>query len=90
MKHGKWPSEVYTESQLKKLAVYTGIRYEVLASKPFINPEAVRWLVENIDTFIERWIRYPGEIKRVRELVLEMTGEDIFKNAKIVPGFLRD
>lgn len=89
VKHGKWPSEVYSPSKLKRLAVYTGIQYEVLAGKPFINPEAVQWLLQNVDTFIERWIRYPDEIKRVRNLVLEMTGKDVFENAKIVPEFLK-
>jgi len=49
----------------------------------------VQWLLQNVDTFIERWIRYPDEIKRVRNLVLEMTGEDVFESAKIVPEFLK-
>lgn len=90
LKHGKWPSEVYTDNELKKLAVYTGIKYEVLSGKPIINPDAVQWLIENIDYFIERWIEYPDEIKRIRKLVLEMTGEDIFSHAKIVPEYLKN
>lgn len=90
LKHGKWPSEVYSKNQLKKLAVRTGIPCEILSGKPFLNPDAVQWLIDNIDTFIERWITYPGEIKRVRSLVLEMGGKDIFQNATTVPAFLID
>jgi hypothetical protein len=90
LKHGKWPSEVYTESELKKLAVCTGIKYKVLAGEPLMNPEAVKWLVQNVDYFIERWIKYPDEIMRIKRLVLEMTGENIFTYAKIVPEHLQD
>jgi 5-methylcytosine-specific restriction endonuclease McrA len=90
IKHGKWPSEVYTERELKKLAVYTGIKYKILSGKPLMNPDAVKWLVRNVDHFIERWIRYPDEIMRIRRLVLEMTGKDIFAYAKIVPKYLKD
>jgi hypothetical protein len=90
IKHGKWPSEVYTERELKKLAVYTGVKYKILSGKPIMNPDAVRWLVRNVDHFIERWIRYPDEIMRIRRLVLEMTGKDIFAHAKIVPEYLKD
>ncbi|HEY81666.1 MAG TPA: hypothetical protein G4O01_00030 [Dehalococcoidia bacterium] len=89
VKHGKWPSEVYSESQLRKLSVLTSIPYEILAGPPKLNPEAVQWLVENVDAFIEQWIRYPDEIKKVRNLVLEMTGTDIFKHAKVIPDFLK-
>jgi ribosomal protein S27E len=89
LKHGKWPSEVYTDNELKRLAVKTGIRYKMLAGKAKINPDAVKWLDENIDDFLERWIAYPDEIKRIRALVMEMTGMDIFSSAKSVPEYLR-
>ena len=55
-----------------------------------MNPDAVKWLVQNVDYFIERWIKYPDEITRIRRLVLEMTGKDIFAYAKIVPKYLKD
>ena len=89
MKHGKWPSEIYSSGQLKRLSVLTGIPYEVLNGKAMVNPDAVGWLIKNIDTFLERWIRYPEEIKKIRKTILDMTGIDIYSSAKTVPEFLK-
>jgi len=89
LKHGKWPSEIYAGNELKRLAVKTGIKYETLTGKAMLNPNAVKWLVENIDYFIEKWIGYPDEIKRIRAVVMTMTGVDIFSGAKSVPQYLK-
>ena len=89
-KHDKWPSEYYREEKLRKLSVVTGIEHEMLAGAPQVNPAAVEHLLANADEFIERWIRYPGEIKRIRNLVLEKTGKDLYKVARVVPDFLAD
>lgn len=88
-KHDKWPAEYYQEGKLKSLSVLTGISYQLLAGPQQISPDAVERLVSNADNFIVRWIRYPEEIKKVRQLVLEATGTDIYNVARVVPDFLR-
>lgn len=87
-KHEKWPAEVYSKPKLRELSVLTGIPYELLSGKPCLNPEAVKKLRANIDAFLRRWIKYPNEIKKVRKLVLDFEGVDIFEEAQAVPNFL--
>lgn len=96
-KAGSWPSEFYKRDatnidleKLRRLSVVTGISYDRLAGQPQLNPAAVEWLMTHVDEFIERWIRYPEEIKRIRRMVKEMTGQDIFSVATIVPPFLKE
>ncbi len=89
-KHEKWPSEYYKEKKIRELSVLTGISYKILKGEPFLNPSAIKRLVANIDDFIKQWIKYPEEVKRARNLVLEKTGKDLFKLAKVVPKFLRN
>lgn len=92
-----WPSEFYKRDaanvdaeKLRRLSVLTGISYDVLAGPPQLNPAAVEWLKTHVDEFIERWIRYPDGIKRIRRTVKDMTGQDIFTFASIVPPFLKE
>jgi hypothetical protein len=89
-KHDKWPSEFYTPEQLKALARLTSIEYDVLSGAPRLNPTAVEAILANADRFIEQWIAYPEDIKKVRQLILEMNGVDIFVSATVVPDFLKD
>ncbi|MEX0652435.1 MAG: hypothetical protein WD509_01790 [Candidatus Paceibacterota bacterium] len=89
-KHEVWPADFYTAEQLKKLSVLTGIPHELLAGKPHVNPKAVQWLVKNIDEILVRWIRYPNEVKRIRRMVQDLEGVDIFANATTVPRFLKE
>jgi hypothetical protein len=92
-----WPSQFYKRDatninaeKLRRLSVLTGIPYESLAGHPQLNPVAVEWLKAHVDEFIERWIRYPDEIKRIRRIVRDMAGQDIFSFASIVPRFLKE
>ena len=88
-KHDRWPSEFYDEGKIRRLAVLTGITYDVLAGKPFVSPSALSWIEANTDAFIERWIIVPGEIKRLRDLILDIQGIDIYGWARHVPDSLR-
>jgi len=88
-KHDKWPSEFYDKKKLKKLAVLTGIPFDILSGKPRLNPEALKKILANVDKFIEEWIEYPEDIKKIRNLILEMEGIDIFERAKHVPDYLK-
>lgn len=92
-----WPSQFYKRDainvdteKLRKLSVLTGIPYELLAGPPRLNPDAVKWLENNMDEFLVRWIKYPEEIKRIRKIVKDMERLDIFAFATTIPPFLRD
>lgn len=90
-KHGRWPSAFYeTKAKLKRLAVLTGYPYELLSGKPKLNQDAVNSIVADVDTFLETWIPYPADIKKVRRLLRDYTGNDIFDRATNVPPHLRD
>jgi len=89
-KHEVWPVDFYKQPQLKKLSVLTGIPHKILAGPKHVNPKAVKWLQKNIDKFLEQWIRYPDDIKRIRKMVLELENTDIFKKATTVPKFLKE
>ena len=89
-KHDKWPSEFYNKKKLRKLAVLTGIPFDLLEGPPRLNPNALKKILANVDKFIEDWIEYPEDIKRIRNLILELERIDIFKRAKHVPDYLKE
>lgn len=88
-KHDKWPSEFYKPEQLRALARLTSIDYDLLDGPPQLNPNAIESILANVDRFIEQWIAYPDDIKKLRQLIQEMTSMDIFANASTVPDFLK-
>lgn len=90
-KHDQWPSTFYTDDRkLRRLSVLTGLPHRLLSGLPRLNPSAVARLRANVDEFLSQWIRYPDEIQRIRGMILDMTGIDIYDEARHVPGFLRD
>lgn len=90
-KHDQWPSSFYDNApKLRRLAVRTGYEYALLAGPPRINEDAVAAIVEDTDGFIEAWIHYPEDIKKVRRLIREHENIDIFEHAEHVPGHLRE
>ena len=89
-KHDRWPSEVYDAAQLKRLARLTGYEHALLVGGPQLNQAAVEKIVSNADAFIESWIPYPNEIKRLREMIRDYSQIDIFDGASHVPENLRD
>jgi hypothetical protein len=66
------------------------LEFELLSGAPQVNDKAVQELLANVDSFIERWIAKPEEIRKIRQLILEMRGIDIFEGASTVPDFLID
>lgn len=94
-KREKWPSDYYTRDgkpdveKLKKLSYLTGVPFEVLAGPQHLNPKAIDELLESVDEFITRTIKYPDEIRRIRRLVREMADIDIFDYAQHVPEHLK-
>ncbi len=87
-KHDRWPSEFYDVPKLKALARLTGYSYALLCGQPVVNDAAVAEILADTDTFIEEWIPYPEEIKRIRQMVRDYTGTDIFEAASHVPDYL--
>lgn len=90
-KHGLWPSLFYKEKEkLRRLSLLTGYPFELLDGGPKINQDAVDSILLDVDNFLEAWIPYPRDINKVRRLILDLTGKDIFDHARNVPQFLRD
>lgn len=87
-KHDRWPRDYYSEAELRRLSVLTGIPYALLAGEPRLNPDAVSKLLLNVDAFLADWIKYPEEIKRIRTLVHQMESIDIKEHATNWPRFL--
>jgi len=88
-KHDKWPSEFYTPDRLKALARLTSIEYDFLSGPPRLNPKAIEAILANVDGFIEQKIADPDDIRKVRQLIQDMNGIDIFARASTVPDFLK-
>lgn len=85
-KSGKWPSEYYPPSELKKLSVTTGIDYNILSGKPCYNPEALKKLKnpETVDGLLTKYARYIDEIIKLRNRIKHDTGLDFFNYSKII------
>lgn len=82
-KSGKWPSEYYSDDELKKLAVLTGVQYETLAAKPHYNPDALQHLKtpEKVDELLTKYAAYMPEIIKLRNRILEYENFDFFKHS---------
>ena len=89
-KHDRWPSEYYQEAKLRKLARLTDYSYHLLAGPPMLNTEAANDVLDDADSFIEEWIHSPEDIRRIRRIVLEYTGKDLFAHTTHVPAHLRE
>jgi 5-methylcytosine-specific restriction endonuclease McrA len=90
-KHGEWPAKFYkSKEKLKKLAVLTGYPYVLLSGQAVLNQEAVESILQDVDGFLQTWIPYPKEIKKVRRLLIQHGVGDIFEHAANVPPHLRD
>lgn len=77
-KREKWPSEFYSLSQLKDLSLRIGIPFKLLASKkPKVNPSALKKVKENIDDIYKELASRPREMKKLRNIILEIEGIDV-------------
>lgn len=82
-KAGHWPREFYTDAELRRLAALTGIEYRVMAGEPHFNPEALARLYDAafVEQLFEKFARYPNELLRLRNRILQMTGFDFLSVA---------
>ena len=89
-KHDLWPSAFYDGPKLRTLARLTDYHHALLSGPPCINEAAVEEILADPVAFIDEWIPYPEEIRRVRSMILEYTKADIFEGARHVPRYLLD
>jgi len=85
-KSGKWPALYYSDKELKKLAVITGIDYKILAGKPYYNPDAIQRLEDHIvvDELLTKFSAYIDELIKLRNRLIYDSNFDFFKNSKII------
>ena len=91
-KSGKWPSAYYSSSELRALAVLTGIQYETLVGPPHYNPEAIERLKtsEQVDQLLTKYAAYMPEIIKLRTRILMYEGFDFFESATTIsPAWIR-
>ncbi len=91
-KSGKWPSEYYTDKDLKELSVITGIPYDTLTSQPHYNPLAIERLKhpDVVDELLQKYAAYIPEIIKLCNRILEHEGFDFFEHSKTIsPAWVR-
>lgn len=85
----KWPGEFYDDAQLRRLAVLTGFDYALLSGPSRMNPEVVQRVRTPgfVDGMLAKFAPYRSEMLRLRNRVLDATGEDMFDYAMISRGW---
>lgn len=80
-KSDKWPSEYYSDNELRNLAILTGTQYEILAGLAHYNPEAIERLkvAEQIDQLLTKYAAYMPEIIKLRNRILKYENFDFFE-----------
>jgi len=92
-KSGKWPSGYYSDKELKKLAVLTGIPYDTLAGSPHFNPDAIEQLKnpDHVDQLFNKYAAYMPEVIKLRNKILEHEGFDFFDHSETIsPAWVRE
>lgn len=76
----KWPSEFYTDQEIKRLVTLTGIPYDTLVSDPHYNPDAIERLKnpEFVDAILAKYAAYMAEMILIRNRILKATKFDMF------------
>ena len=80
----KWPSEFYTDQEIKRLVTLTGIPYGTMAGQPHYNPDAIERLHDPkfVDALLAKYAAYMEEMIMIRNRILTTTGFDIFSVSK--------
>ena len=83
-KSNQWPSTYYSDDELRKLAILTGISYNILAGPAHYNPTAIRRLknAKQVDLLLTSYSAYMLEIIKLRNRILESEGFDFFAYSK--------
>jgi hypothetical protein len=83
-KSGTWPSEFYSNEELRRLSAITGLDHELLIGKPQYNPEALENLQTSatVDMLLAKYAPYiERELIPLRNRILRDTGIDFFSSA---------
>ena len=85
-KAGKWPSKYYTDKELKRLSLITGIKYDVLVGEPHYNPSAMKKLKNSnvVDELLTKYSAYIDEIIKLRNRIKHDTNFDFFTKSKLI------
>ena len=80
----KWPSEFYTDQEIKRLVTLTGISYDTMTGEPHYNPDAIERLhdPEFVDTLLAKYAASMDEMINIRNRILNATGFDMFGVSK--------
>lgn len=91
-KSGLWPSQFYNNNKLYKLAILTGIDYNILSGQAIYNPEAIAKLHEKevVDSIVTNYSKYIDEIIKIRNRILIHTDFDFFKSTNIISQTIID
>ncbi len=83
-KSSQWPSTYYSDDELKRLSILTGISYNILAGPAHYNPTAIEHLktTEQVDCLLTKYSTYMPEIIKLRNRILESEGFDFFDYSK--------
>jgi CRISPR/Cas system Type II protein with McrA/HNH and RuvC-like nuclease domain len=79
-KSGKWPSEYYSNDQLRLLQAKTGLDYNLLTGQSAINPEALARLEnpEVVEELLRKYATYMDELMKLRNRILKHAGFNFF------------
>jgi hypothetical protein len=77
----KWPSDYYSDAELRRLSPLVGIDYLVLKGAQHFNPEAIKRLEDAafVEELFVKYARYQDELISLRNKILAATGTDFFK-----------
>ena len=80
----KWPSEFYTDQEIKRLVTLTGISYDTMTGEPYYNPDAIERLHDPafVDALLAKYAAYMDEMINIRNRILNATGFDMFGVSK--------
>ena len=92
-KSGKWPSEFYSDQELRSLVPRTGISYELMAGEAHFNPEAIENLQnpEFVDELLTKHARYMEELIAIRNRILVANNFDWFAvSTTLSPSWIQE
>lgn len=82
-KRHKWPGQYYSDDDCRRLAALTGISYRELVGPPVFNPDAIERLRDGefVEELFQKFARYPDELLRLRNRILDAEGFDFLQSA---------
>ncbi len=91
-KGASWPSEFYTDGELRTLALKTGISYDLLRGEPTVNPDALVRLRDGavVDELVVKFAHYMDEVFLIRNRILDLTAFDFFESSANISQVWKD